>query len=681
MASVTERPVAFFGLIALPLLALPVGWLLPAQGAGLAVRLAAAAACVLLVPGALVVRALGWPAELGVALAAALAWSLGLILFALSLTFLVDGSLGVTIGLLAGLSATALVVGLHAHRNPVRPVRADVRALLSVALLGVAVAGIVWWSERTIRGDALFHLARIRKLDAFATLHSLHTVDEFKDGGLHPGYAFPLWHAAMALVARLADVDPAQVVLHLSAILTPLALVLAYAAGTALFRSWAGGIATAVAQAALVGFGRRASLLAPLDLPATTARLLLVPALFALVFATRRSHLLLTAVGVAALDVAVIHPTYAIYAALVLGGFFVARVLLARDERAEHLHLFAALAAAAAPVIAFALWLWPIVTETASHTPHAAEKARALHQYAHQLDVSGSWYSLAPEYLSRGGPVVGAALLCVPLALFAAGRRWAALVLGGSLVLLAIALIDPLFTALSDLMSISQAVRIPAFLPLAVSLAGAAALAGRLRLAGAGVAFVLGILFQLVYPDEFPHRPFDAGPAWPAWVAFVGGGVALVLGIVLRHRWRPQLPALWTAAAAVAFVVPAAVDSARDLRRDPIDRDQLTPGLIRALRTQVKPGQIVFADGKTGYRIAAYAPVYVAAVLPRQAADTLANLPYKRFKDARRFFHTGDLRIPRRYHAQWIVVDRRTRERAPQLPRVYSDSRYALYRL
>ena len=92
-----------------------------------------------------------------------------------------------------------------------------------------------------------------------------------------------------------------------------------------------------------------------------------MPALFALVFATRRSHLLLTAVGVAALDVAVIHPTYAIYAALVLGGFFVARVLLARDERAEHLHLFAALAAAAAPVIAFALWLWPIVRGRLPH--------------------------------------------------------------------------------------------------------------------------------------------------------------------------------------------------------------------------------------------------------------------------------------------------------------------------
>jgi hypothetical protein len=340
-----------------------------------------------------------------------------------------------------------------------------------------------------------------------------------------------------------------------------------------------------------------------------------------------------------------------------------------------------ALAAAAAPVIAFALWLWPIVTETASHTPHAAEKARALHQYAQQLDVSGGSYTLAPEFIARGGPVVGAALLCVPLALFAARRRWAALVLGGSLVLLAIALIQPLFTALSNLMSISQTLRIPAFLPLAFSLAGAATLAGRLRLAGVGLALAVGLTFQLAYPDEFPHRPFDHGPSWPVWIALVGGAVALVLGVVFRNRWRPHFPAVWTAAAAVAFAIPAAVDSARDLRRDPIDRNQLTSGLVHALRTQVKPGQIVFADGKTGYRIAAYAPVYVAAVLPRQAANTDANHPYKRFKDARRFFRTDDLRIPRSYHAQWIVVDRRSHERALPLRRVYADSRYALYRL
>lgn len=682
MARLSGRALVFPGLAALPLAALLVSRLLPAHGAGLAFRLAAASACVLLLPGALVVRVLRWPTELGVAIAAAFAWSVALVLPALALTFVFDGTIDLTIVLLGGISALALGAGLWRRGGGGAFERADTVSVGGAALLGAAIGGMLWWSERTIRGDALFHLARVRKLDAL-TLHSLHTVDEFKDGGLHPGYAVPLWHAALALVARLADVDPAQVVLHLSAILAPLAVVLAYAAGSALFRSWAGGVATAVAQAGLVGFGRRASLFAPLALPATAARMLLVPALFAVVFAaiTRRSAVLLGSAGVAALAVAVVHPTYAIYAALVLGGFFGARFLLALGERAEHVRLASVLAAAAAPVVAFALWLWPIVTETASHTPHAAEKARALALYAHQLRVSGGAYSVAPEFVSRGGPLVGAALLCVPLAVLAARRRWAALVLGGTLALLTIALLRPLFTAFGDLMSISQAVRIAAFLPLAFALAGAAALAGGLRAAGVALALAAGVLLQLLYPNGFPHRPLDLGPAWPTWIAWGGAAVAVVLGLTLLRGRAPRFPALWTAAAAVAFVAPAAVDAARDLHRDPVDPNRLSGGLVQALRTEVRPGDVVFADGQTGYRIAAYAPVYVSAVLPRQAADTDANRPYRRFADARRFFRTRELAIPRRYHARWIVVERGTRVGPLPLHRVYSDSRYTLYRL
>ena len=49
-------------------------------------------------------------------------------------------------------------------------------------------------------GDGLFHEGRVRKLVELGDLH-LRTVDEFKDGGLHPGYAFPLWHGFDALVA------------------------------------------------------------------------------------------------------------------------------------------------------------------------------------------------------------------------------------------------------------------------------------------------------------------------------------------------------------------------------------------------------------------------------------------------------------------------------------------------
>jgi hypothetical protein len=52
-------------------------------------------------------------------------------------------------------------------------------------------------------------------------------------------------------------------------------------------------------------------------------------------------------------------------------------------------------------------------------------------------------------------------------------------------------------------------------------------------------------------------------------------------------------------------------------------------------------------------------------------------------KDALRFFqHGGPLSLPRRYGAHWLLVDRtRVPHETFALPRVYSGSRYVLYRL
>ena len=63
-------------------------------------------------------------------------------------------------------------------------------------------------SQGVVAGDGLFHEARVRKLVELGSLH-LRTVDEFRDGGLHPGYAFPLWHGFLAVVAKLSGLDPA----------------------------------------------------------------------------------------------------------------------------------------------------------------------------------------------------------------------------------------------------------------------------------------------------------------------------------------------------------------------------------------------------------------------------------------------------------------------------------------
>src|SRR5581483_11011454 len=181
-------------------------------------RLAFATA-VLLLPGVLVARALGRRN-----LSSALVWSIAIVAGALALTFAVHGSLWLTLGLVLGAGAVA---GPFKRRAP-----APLRGRWAVALTGFVLGALVWGIESVVGGDALFHLGRIRKLDDFGAL-SLRPVDEFKDGGLHPGYAFPLWHGWLALVAKVAAVDPSSVVLHESSLLAPIALVLAYEAGVA----------------------------------------------------------------------------------------------------------------------------------------------------------------------------------------------------------------------------------------------------------------------------------------------------------------------------------------------------------------------------------------------------------------------------------------------------------------
>ena len=79
---------------------------------------------------------------------------------------------------------------------------------------GAIVGVLLWVAAPTVQGDGLFHLARARKLLELDDL-SLERVSEFADGSLHPGYAFPLWHGFIALIAKVAGEDPERVVTHL----------------------------------------------------------------------------------------------------------------------------------------------------------------------------------------------------------------------------------------------------------------------------------------------------------------------------------------------------------------------------------------------------------------------------------------------------------------------------------
>jgi hypothetical protein len=628
------------------------------------------ATAVVLSPGWLIARTLGVRSVSG-----SLAWALVVVFGALAVTFAVGATMTTTLVLLVGVAVAALV--LRRFRD--WPAAAGVPRRAWAAFWGAIVGVLLWIAAPTVEGDGLFHLARVRKLLELDDL-SLDRVSEFADGSLHPGYAFPLWHGFLALIARFSGEDPERVVTHLPSILAPLAVLIAFEAGWALFRrTWAAG-ATAGAQVAMIAFAPgMGGAYVFLSLPATSSRQLLVPAALALALEALRSPSLglVASTAAAGFVLAVVHPTYAIFLWIPFVGFLVVRALWQREDLRTGV---LALGALFVPAALFMLWLRPIVDDTRSVSPDADELQRAFDQYGSQLVIrSDTSYNLAPEVFTRAGAVAIAALLSIPLAGLAARRRWAAYVVGGSLAVFAAMLVPYLFTSLSDLVSISQARRAAGFLPFAFAFAGGlgvlARLVGPLLLP---LALGAGMFLQIVYPGDFEYVLRQPAPAWIAWFAVVGAGAALVVGFVRR---RPALEA-GASLAAAAFLIPVYAGGLLDWNRPgPPEIATLTPGLVSSVRDEVAPGAIVFADTETSFRLAAFAPVYVAVAPPGHVADTEENRPYDRASDSRRFFRTGDLSIPRGYDAEYVVVDGLRSELELELPVVYSDDRFTVYRL
>ncbi len=625
---------------------------------------------VVLAPGWLVARALGIRS-----VGASLAWSLALIFGGLAVTFALEASLTLTIALLAVAAIGGAGVLVARGWDPAVSVPRRWWALAGGVLVGFAL----WQVAGPVQGDGLFHLGRVRKLRAFDQL-SLDRVSEFADGGLHPGYAFPLWHGFLALIAMIARTDPEEVVLHLPSILAPLAVVIAYEVGWALFRrTWAAG-AVAAAQVALVcfapGHGGAYTLLA---LPETAARQLLVPVALALALEAMEapSRRLFASTAAGSLVLAVVHPTYALFLWIPFIGFLLVRALWTRAEVGSG---YVALGALILPASFFMLWLVPVVSETSSVTPSDEEVKRAFGQYAGQLNVrSETLYSLAAEVFTRAGAVTVAALLLLPLAALASQRRWAAYVTGGSFAVFVVMLVPWFFTVLSELVSISQARRAAGFLPFAFAFAGGMGVLS--RIIGPflpPIALVAGTLFQLAYPGDFTYVLDKGGPPWVVWFAVVGAAVGLVVGFVRRG---PPYEAMGGVAAAMFLLPVIAIGLAR---WDPVSAPSagaLTPGLVEAVRTQVPTGAVVYSDQETSYRLGAYAPVYIAVAPPGNVADTETNRPYERAADARTFLRTGDLTIPARYGADYLVLNTARRRQPVDLPELYRDERFVLYRL
>jgi len=565
---------------------------------------------------------------LGRTMSEVVAWTMGALFVVWTVVFVVHSNITI-----AALVLLLLFVAAVRLRERV----AGTRRLPATALLvGTALGWLLWHTAGAVVGDGLFHEARVRKLVDFGDLH-LHTVDEFRDGGLHPGYAFPLWHGLDALVAWFSGLDPSVVMRHEGSLLAPIAVAVAYEAGAAVFRSRAGGIAVALAQVALFCFapGGGGSY-AQLAQPANAARQILAPAAIALFFSRNYAG---TAVVFGAL--ALVHSSYALFMLVPLV------VLVYREWRMY--------VAAAVPVGLVLVWLRPLVQDTRAHDPSDVERLRGLQQYADQLVISGPHhFRLAPEVLGRTGAVAIAALFLLPLTALAIRRRWGQYVLGGSLLILLLMEVPWLFVHLSDAASLSQARRAAGFAPLPFAFAGAFALAAR-RVIVLPAALVAGIVLQIVWPGDFGVGLSHGGPALATWVALIGGLLALGAALVVRPRAVHEHHRLGAAAAAL-FVLPVVVHGLSHWSpKNPRDPDALSPRLIHNLRTKVPKGAVVIAPVRTSYEVAAVAPVYIVAAPVTHVANTAANDPYRRVDDVHRWIQSNDPAIARRYGATWAI--------------------------
>jgi hypothetical protein len=194
------------------------------------------------------------------------------------------------------------------------------------------------------------------------------------------------------------------------------------------------------------------------------------------------------------------------------------------------------------------------------------------------------------------------------------------------------------------------------------------------------VALIAGALLQWRYPGDFDYAFDDPGPAWVVWAAVAGAVLAFAVGFA----WRRRAP-LEEAAAIAAALFLAPVVAVGLAKWDPPPTPPaslLSQGLVDAVRTRVPVGAVVYSDQETSYRVAAYAPVYIAVAPPGHVASTERNRPFERAADARRFVRTADLAIPRSYGADYLVVDRfRMRQPVRGAQELYRDPRFVLYRI
>src|SRR5689334_21112327 len=453
--------------------------LLLARGLGLdAIATWFAFGLVLMLPGWLALRALELEGELGRAGCAPVAAALGLVAWGppLALAYLIGLPLGFVI---AAVACEMVAVILAVRRPPALPA-ADWWEIAGGSIGIVAFAYLSWRLSLPVVGDGLFHVGLMRKLEDVPSI-SFGNVSPFLHGPANAGYALPIMHAALASVARLAGTDPVTAFRDVQPLCAGLAIVSAYALGKALTgRRGIGLLAAAFVAWDLCSLLN--GLVIQINQPAPFSVWVLTPAVLILFLLELRPLRRAAPATVAAmLSIALVHPTYAIPALVVMAGLLAGAVLAGgRTLRGP----LTTLAASTAVIGAVSVWIWAVAIRGGRRHP-ALSHADEFLLHGKRAVVMYPW---APVF---GRGYVLAAVLLLPLV--ARYRRLLPLA-GSAAALLLMLLVPGVNTVLITAVGMGQFHRFwqPLTWPV-VAAAAACIVAARLRLWAFPLALAVAI--------------------------------------------------------------------------------------------------------------------------------------------------------------------------------------------
>jgi hypothetical protein len=582
--------------------------------------------------------------------------------------------------------ATPLVGQILA--SPVSWMR-HVPAGLIVLTAGVGFIALLSGERYFADGDSYFHAAIALKLQSFMD-PSFWNIGQYRGGDNHPGYALPLWHEAIAVIARLADSSALETMRLLPVVLAPISVLTFAGVAQIAFRSGAAATAAAVA---FVG-GRMVFTFPAMDgiynaaEPRTVASGILLPLVLGLVLlvvgrpnadevgisatdaGSAAAWKPATALAVCATVVLVyVHVSYIVWLALLLLG--VAAVALPLGWKTPELRraqLAAGGAVFAAAVVSVATLL-PAIGRLQDHPEGGTKGGLAL--ASANVDAllvgSGSTLHLRADYIIWFGAVAFLGLAGTALL-----GRWLRDPLVGwipvaSTIACAFVLIPPAFRWLAESIGVAQTTRVYLIIPWVF---GAAALVlivgGRLdawwkcggRRRWASVGALLGLALGTMWlANVWPPLKRRSAPAVmppdlvTALIVLCAVGCVIA---VLVYRVQPgwlggtgpwQHRGLGVAATTIVLALaplPILLSQAdrvqHTIATGPLSGTAV-PGTaavdVRTRRTlarvmRSRPHPVVLAEPHLAYRMLALSPVYAAAVPPGHVAITKRNRPYDR---------------------------------------------------